>query len=54
MYPDMVKDFLGRMTVGKDGGSKMTNAHSIIWIEECDFHIPIFKEFSVPYWACVG
>ena len=47
MYPDMVRDFLGRTTVGKQGGTMMTNAHSIIWIEECNFHRrPIFPENS--------
>jgi hypothetical protein len=55
MYPDMVRDFLERTTVGKEGGTKMTNAHSIIWIKKCNFHsIPAFGEFNVPYRACVG
>lgn len=55
MYPDMVRDFLGRTTVGKEGGTMMTNAHSIIWIEECNFHrSPVFAKFNVPYRACVG
>jgi hypothetical protein len=55
MYPDMVRDFLGRTTVGKEGGTMMTNAHSIVWIEECNFHRrPVFGKFNVPYRACVG
>jgi len=55
MYPDIVRDFLGQTTVGKGGGTKTTNAHSIVWIEECDFHRrPAFGEFNTPYRACVG
>jgi hypothetical protein len=55
MYPDMVRDFLGRATVSKEGGTKMTNAHGIIWIEECNFHRrPVFGKFNTPYRACVG
>jgi hypothetical protein len=54
MYPDMVRDFLGRTTVSKEGGTMMTDAHSIIWIEECNFHRrPVFGKYNVPYRACV-
>ena len=55
MYPDMVRDFLGRTAVGKEGGIKMTNAHSIIWIKECNLHRkPVFGKFNTLYRACVG
>lgn len=54
MYPDMVRDFLWWTTVGKEGRTKMSNTHGIIWIEECNFHRrSVFGKVNVPYRACV-
>jgi hypothetical protein len=55
MYPDMDRDFLGPKTSGSEGGTKMTDAHSIIGIEKCDFHGgTIIEDVDIPYRACAG